>query len=141
MKKNYISKNKKLKYNYIFKKEYIAGLALKGDEVNNIRKQSLDLSKLYIIIKFGELYLNDFKTNTSLNSYKRNLKLLLKKHEINFIKNIVLKSSYSILPYILFWSKGLVKLKIVIAKGKKKIDKRLSIMKKEEYIINQRFND
>ncbi|BAC24258.1 smpB [Wigglesworthia glossinidia endosymbiont of Glossina brevipalpis] len=140
-----ISRNKRAKYNTYIKKEMEAGLSLKGWEVKSLRSNNISISTSYVTLKSSSAYLTGavFQSNTNNNmnfiyEKERNIQLLLHKHEINSLFGYVKIKGYSIVVISLYWKYHKAKLKIGIAKGKKKIDKRLEIKKREWEIKKSR---
>ncbi|VFP84925.1 SsrA-binding protein [Buchnera aphidicola (Cinara splendens)] len=124
--------NKQVKYNFYIQKTIISGIVLQGWEVKSIRLGRVQLTSGYININNNEIYLIGVHIqplNTVVNSClcksDRIRKLLLHKKEIEVIINYVQKKSYTVVPIQLFWHKSWCKVKIGIAKGKSKRDKRL----------------
>ena len=139
-----IASNKKANFNYDIKEKFEAGLVLSGAEVKSLRINTGSIKEAYIIEKKGELWLTNcyikkyFSSNES-NDTIRDRKLLVSKKELNKILGASKKEGMTIVPIILYFNtKGLAKLTIGIAKGKKKHDKRHSIKDKEWGIKQQR---
>ena len=140
-----IATNKKATHDYFINDEFKAGLILTGSEVKSLRVNTGSIKESYITEKEGELWLtnchikkydssNDIDTNTT-----RSRKILVKKKELNKIIGSARKDGMTIVPITLYFNdKGLVKLRIGIARGKKKQDKRSSLKNKEWAISQQR---
>ncbi|MFI4846861.1 MAG: SsrA-binding protein SmpB [Candidatus Makana argininalis] len=138
-----ITKNKKVYFKYKIEKEIEGSLSLKGWEVKSIKSGKIDISNSYISINNNEAYLigSVFQplSNVSLikkEDYKRNKKVLLHKFEINKLLFKIKKENCTIIALYLYWKRSIVKIKIGIAKGKKKYEKKNHI-KKREWKINQ----
>ncbi|CAL4042687.1 SsrA-binding protein [Buchnera aphidicola (Tetraneura ulmi)] len=145
--KNHILvKNKKLYHNFFIKKTIQAGIVLKGWEVKNIRSKKADLIGSYIRISYKEAFLCNFSVNNKSSDINRfnnnkdsfflNKKLLLKKNEILNLSNILKKNGYTVVPIEFYLKNQWIKLKIGIAIGKKKTDKR-NIEKKRDWKIEK----
>jgi SsrA-binding protein len=124
-------KNKKVNYEYFIIDKIVGGIKLQGSEVKAIRLGKVSLTDTYCYLHNNELYLKGMYIGESNVAYShtaiRDRKLLLKKREINKLYNEGLKG-YTILPYRLFINdRGLVKVELVIGKGKKLWDKRETI--------------
>lgn len=135
---NTIAQNKKARFDFFIEEEFEAGLVLEGWEVKSLRAGRVQLKESYIIIQQGELYLFGAHISplTSASTHVqadpvRNRKLLMKAYEINRLIGQVERAGYTLAPLSLYWSKGLVKLKIGLAKGKKQHDKRASIKERD----------
>jgi SsrA-binding protein len=124
--------NRKSKFEYQFIDTYNAGVVLNGVEVKSIRDGKFSFTDSYCIFQNGELFMK----NTSISGIGnddigRDRKLLLKKKELTKL-NKDLINGLSIIPYRLYENdRGLFKIEIVLAKGKKLFDKRESIKKRD----------
>ena len=139
-----IANNKKANHDYFINEKFEAGIVLTGSEVKSLRINTGSIKESYIADKEGELWLTNcyikkyFSSNES-NDTIRDRKLLVSKKELNKILGASKKEGMTIIPIILYFNtKGLAKLTIGIAKGKKKQDKRHSIKDKEWGIKQQR---
>lgn len=128
---NIACQNRKASFNYFFEETYEAGIELLGPEVKSLRSGKANISKSYAIDQDGEIFLNNsFIPTYNQSSYnnhepRRLRKLLLKKKEINKLIGKVNRDGYSIVPLkIYFNNKGIAKILIALAKGKKNHDKR-----------------
>ena len=125
-----ISSNRKARFNYFFKEFFEAGIALKGSEVKSLRDGKANISESYAFDENGEIYL----VNSHIPSYKessynnhdpkRNRKLLLNKREINKLIGRINREGFTLVPTKLYFKKGIAKIEIAVAKGKKHYDKR-----------------
>jgi SsrA-binding protein len=124
--------NRKSKFEYQFVDTYIAGVVLDGVEVKFIRNGNLSFTDSYCTFQNGELYMK----NTSISGIgndiiRRDRKLLLKKKELTKL-NKDLINGLSIIPYRLYENdRGIFKIEVVIAKGKKLFDKRKTIKNRD----------
>jgi SsrA-binding protein len=124
--------NRKSKFEYQFVDTYIAGVVLDGVEVKFIRNGNLSFTDSYCTFQNGELYMK----NTSISGIgndiiRRDRKLLLKKKELTKL-NKDLINGLSIIPYRLYENdRGIFKIEVVIAKGKKLYDKRKTIKNRD----------
>lgn len=131
-------KNKKSGFEFHILKEFTAGMVLSGTEIKSIRYGKASLSDSYCSFIGNELFVHNLHIaeykNASYNSHepKRKRKLLLNKSELKKLLNDVKQSGNSIVTQRLFVDeKGLAKLDIALAKGKKLYDKRESIKEKD----------
>lgn len=130
-------KNRKASFEYEFITKHIAGIILLGSEVKSIRNNQANISDSHCIFIDHELfvknlYIEEYKNATNNHEPKRDRKLLLNKIELNKMIGKVKEKGMSIIPIRLFTNeKGKVKLEIVLAKGRKKHDKREKIKKKD----------
>jgi len=135
MKKSINVINKKVKFEYEFIQTEIAGISLKGSEVKSIREGKVSISESYCFFNNGELFVKGMNISDygygSFHETARDRKLLLKKKELRDLE-FKLINGLSIVPYRLFINeKGLVKLEIVLGRGKKLYDKRNSLKKRD----------
>lgn len=131
-------KNKKAEFEYYLLDEYIAGIQLTGTEIKSVRDAKVSLNDSYCIFIGNELFvknmhISEYKQGTHYNHEpKRDRKLLLNKKELRKIFNKVSEKGYTVIPRLLFTNeKGLAKLTIALAKGKKQYDKRETLKKKD----------
>jgi len=127
--------NKKAKFEYEFIQTETCGIQLFGSEVKSIRQGKASISEGYCYFNNGELFVKGMNISDygygSSHDTTRNRKLLLKRKELNNLEN-QLTNGLTIIPYRLFLNdKGLVKMEIALAKGKKIHDKRESIKKRD----------
>ena len=131
MKTNINIINKKARFEYEFIRTEITGIKLMGSEVKSIRDGKISISEAYCVFIGGELFIKNANiTETEVAySHKSNQdrKLLLKKVELNRLQKELIKG-LTIVPYRIFINdRGLVKVEIVLARGKKLHDKRETI--------------
>ena len=135
--------NKKAKFDYDILEVYEAGLVLFGHEVKSIKQGHISLKGAFVTIKstskkIPELYL----INAHVSLYKqagivkgydpdRSRKLLLKKSEIKHLIGKKKEQGLTLVPLELYNKRGFIKLKFGIGKGRKKVDKRELIKKRE----------
>ena len=140
-----IASNKKANFDYFITEKYEAGLVLTGSEVKSLRINTGSIKESFIIEKEGELWLTNCyikkysSSNEGIYNTIRERKVLVNKKQLNNIIGSSRKDGMTIVPITLYFNdKGLVKLTIGLAKGKKKQDKRISIKDKEWGIKKQR---
>ena len=135
MKKSINIVNKKAKFEYSFLETLIVGIQLVGSEVKSIRQGKASISEGYCYFNNGELFIKGINISDygygSSHDTTRDRKLLLKKKELRDLENQLVKG-LSIIPYRLFLNdKGLIKVEIVLARGKKLYGKRETIKKRD----------
>ena len=139
-----IANNKKANRDYFINEKFEAGIVLTGSEVKSLRINTGSIKESYITDKEGELwltncYIKKYSSSNESSGTNRDRKLLVSKKELHKIIGASKKEGMTIVPIILYFNnKGLAKLTIGIAKGKKKQDKRNSIKDKEWGIKQQR---
>lgn len=132
--KNISIKNKKAGFEYFLLEKFTAGLVLTGTEIKSIREGKANITDAYCVVLEGELYVKNMHINEytfgNYNNHepKRDRKLLITKRELRKIVVKLKDIGITIVPTLLFINeKGLAKLEIAVAKGKKLYDKRENI--------------
>ncbi len=132
-------KNKKASFDYEFVDTYTAGIVLTGTEIKSIRLGKASLVDTYCYFINGELWVKNMHISEyfygSYNNHnpRRERKLLLSKKELRNLQNGEKHPGFTIVPTRLFINeKGLAKLVIALAKGKKQYDKRQSLKEKDD---------
>jgi len=133
-----VARNKKARHNYQIVEEYEAGIALKGSEVKSVRAGKVSISDSYARVKDGELWLENMfiapydSASVFGHDPKRPRKLLMHKKEIVRLAGKVAQKGYTLVPLEVYINdRGLVKVKLALAKGLKKHDKRAAIIERE----------
>lgn len=131
-------KNKKASHEYFLIEYFSAGIVLTGTEIKSIRMGKASLVDSYCILYKNEIYVKNmhiaeyFFGSYNKHEPKRDRKLLLTKREIKKISNSIKEKGLTIVPVRLYINgKGLAKIDISIAKGKKLYDKRESLKLKD----------
>lgn len=137
--KKLIANNKKVYHEYFLEEIYEAGISLHGTEVKSIRMGKCSIKESFVRIeKNGEVYIYGMhvspyeKGNIFNKDPLRPKKLLLHKKEIQKLIGKIAEKGYTLVPVEVYLSKGLVKVQIALAKGKKLYDKRQDIAKKDQ---------
>ena len=132
-------KNRKATFDYEIVETFTAGIVLTGTEIKSIRQGKVGLTDTYCSVINGEVWVkNMYIAEYSFGSYNnhmthRDRKLLLNRKEIRRIAKDALQPGFSIVPLRLFINdRGLAKLVIATARGKKRYDKRQSIKERED---------
>ena len=130
--------NKKAAYEYHFIDVFEAGIVLVGSEIKSIRKGHVNLRDAYCYFIKDELfvkslYIKEYEHANQFNHEpRRERKLLLKRNELKKLNKKTKERGFTIVPYRLYINeKGLAKLEIALAQGKKAYDKRDSIKQKD----------
>lgn len=132
-------KNKRASFDYEFVDTFTAGIVLTGTEIKSIRAGKASLVDTYCYINNGEIWVKNMYValyeEGSYNNHveRRERKLLLNKKEIINLRDDTKSPGFTIVPVRLFINeKGLAKLVIALARGKKEYDKRQSLKEKED---------
>ena len=131
-------KNKKASFEFEFIETYTAGIVLTGTEIKSIRLSKASIAEAYGLISKNEIllrnmYIQPYENGTHYNHQpRRDRKLLLNRSEINKIDRKIKSKGLTLVPVNLFINKkGLAKIEIALAKGKKIYDKREELKKKD----------
>jgi SsrA-binding protein len=130
--------NRKAEYEYYFVKKYEAGIMLQGTEVKALREGMANLNDAFCYFVGEELYVKslyvaEYSQGNIYNHEARRLrKLLLRGAELKTLLRRVSEKGFTIVPYrIYFNERGIAKLEIALAQGKKSYDKRATIKERE----------
>jgi len=130
--------NRRAYHDYEIIEPFEAGIVLQGTEIKSIRNHGASLQEAYVKVLSGEVWLVGSTIapyrfgNIHNHEEKRDRKLLMHKREINRLKTAVQEKGLTIVPLSMYLSKGKIKVRIAIAKGKKNFDKRSDIKEKDE---------
>jgi SsrA-binding protein len=126
----YIAQNRKARHDYLIENTLEAGLMLAGSEVKSLRKGGASINEAYAAERGGELFL----MNANIPIYaaarvnhepRRARKLLLHKKELNKLAGAVTRDGMTLVPLGLYFNdRGIAKVALGLAKGKRKADKR-----------------
>lgn len=132
-----VANNKKAYFDYFIEDKYETGIALHGTEVKSVRMGRCSIKEAYIKVENGEVFIYGMhispyeKGNIFNKDPLRTKKLLMHRYEINKIFAKIQQKGYTLVPLQVYLKKGLVKIEIGVAKGKKLYDKRADIAKKD----------
>lgn len=137
--KNIIIKNKRASFDYELLDFYTAGMVLVGTEIKSIRQGKASLVEAFCYFHNGELWLKNASiTEYSYGSYNnhkatRERKLLLNRKELKRLQEYVQTPGVTIVPTKIFINeRGLAKIEIAPARGKKQYDKRASMKERDD---------
>ncbi|QGS51531.1 SsrA-binding protein SmpB [Spiroplasma tabanidicola] len=132
-----ILKNKKAYFNYEILDSWEAGIVLTGPEIKSIRGKEVSIEEAFILIRKGQVEI----LNMNIKKYEyahyvnqdsiRNRKLLLHKQEIKKILKRIQLENLTLVPLKLYFKGNYAKLEIGLGKGKKLVDKRETIKKRD----------
>jgi SsrA-binding protein len=131
--------NRRAFHDYEILDTFESGIALLGTEIKSLRNHGGSLQDAYVDIRKGELWL----INSSIAPYsfgnihnhpeRRERKLLMHLREIEHLKKLTQEKGLTLIPLSIYFNKkGIAKVKIASAKGKKSYDKRAAIKKRED---------
>ncbi len=131
-------KNRSAYHEYFIDAKYAAGIVLLGTEVKSIRNGKVSFNDSYCVLNSGEVWIKSLHiaeySHGNINNHEpmRDRKLLLQRREINKIESKLKEKGYTLIPLRIYFSeKGLVKVEVGLAKGKKLHDKRETIRQKD----------
>jgi SsrA-binding protein len=131
-------KNKKASFEFEFIDTYVVGVMLKGTEIKSIRESKVSLTEAFCLFLDGELYIRQMHISpySMAASYNhvavRDRKLLLKKKELEKLETKSAEKGLAIIPVRIFINdRGLAKMEIALARGKKIHDKRQDLKEKD----------
>jgi SsrA-binding protein len=133
-----ICRNRKAYFEYAIDDLYEAGLVLKGTEVKSLRQGKVSINDAYARFKDGELYLYNAHispyTPAALASHEpeRPRKLLLHSWELRRLLGKTQERGFTLIPLRMYFRDEHAKVEIALARGKKKVDKRETIRRREE---------
>ena len=132
-------KNKRASFDYEFVDTYTAGIVLTGTEIKSIRLGKASLVDTYCYFVRGELRVKNmhiaeyFYGSYNNHAARRERKLLMTRKELRKLQDAEKNPGFTIVPTRLYINeKGLAKLVIALAKGKKQYDKRQSLKEKDD---------
>jgi len=128
---NTIALNKRARHDYFIEEKFEAGIVLEGWEVKSMRESRAQLTESYVFIKNGEAFISGmhitplYTASTHVNPENTRVrKLLLHRKQLDKLIGAVERKGYTLVGTALYWSHGLVKVEIGLAKGKQQHDKR-----------------
>jgi SsrA-binding protein len=133
-----VADNRRARYDYYIEDKLEAGIALQGSEVKSLREGKATIAESYASVEGGELYL----INANIPEYqqaardnhapKRPRKLLLHRHELAKLTGAIQREGMTVVPLRLYFNwRGLAKVELGLARGKKLHDKRETERKRD----------
>ncbi|MDO5033434.1 MAG: SsrA-binding protein SmpB [Eubacteriales bacterium] len=132
-----LAHNRKAGFSYEILERFEAGLVLTGTEVKSVRQGKVNLQEAYATVERGEVFVKSMHISPYDQGNRfnpdplRKRKLLLHKSEIRKLAASIQQEGLTLVPLRLYLKRGLIKLELAIAKGKKLYDKRETIKKRE----------
>lgn len=132
-----VATNRKARHDYHIEESFEAGIVLTGSEIKSVRAGRVNLRDSYAVVRDGELWL----INAHIAPYdpasrqnhkpRRERKLLMHRRQINRLASRVQERGYTLVPLRMYLRRGLAKVELALARGKRKYDKREAIAKRE----------
>ncbi len=133
-----IAENRRARFDYAIEDDLEVGIVLEGSEVKSLREGQSNIAESYASVDEGELWLTNSyiapyaQAKTFGHEERRRRKLLVSRKELSKLWNATQRQGMTLVPLVMYFNhKGLVKLKIGIAKGKKVADKRETSAKRD----------
>ena len=131
-------RNRQATFQYELLDKYIAGIMLRGTEIKSIREGKVNLQDGYCYFSNGEIFAKGINITPYAqgNHYNheagRERKLLMKKSELKKLESKIEEKGLALIPIKIFINdRGLAKLEIAVARGKKTHDKREGIKERD----------
>ena len=133
-----IAQNRKARHDYLIESTLEAGLVLTGSEVKSLRRGRCSIGEAYAHEEGGELYLRNmhispYEAANRLNHEpRRRRKLLVHRRELARLIGQIQRGGYTLVPLSIYFNeRGIAKLELAVARGKRKADKRQSEKKRD----------
>lgn len=133
-----IAENRRARFDYFIESDLECGVVLEGSEVKSLRVGGANIAECYASVEEGELWLiNSYvapyaQAKTWGHAERRKRKLLVSRKELARLWAATAKQGMTLVPLVLYFNdRGVAKLKIGIAKGKKQADKRETSAKRD----------
>jgi SsrA-binding protein len=132
-----VARNRRARFEYDLLEKVEAGIVLTGTEVKSLRNGKASLEESYAGVDNGEVWLYGcdipeyLQANRMNHAPKRPRKLLLHRREIGKLENRTNEKGLTLVPLSLYFKKGVAKVELCLAKGRKTFDKREAIKKQD----------
>lgn len=133
-----IAENRRARFDYAIESDLECGVLLLGSEVKSMRQGGSNIAESYASVEDGELWLiNSYiapyeQAKTWGHEERRKRKLLVSRKEMADLWNLTQRKGMTLVPLVMYFNhRGIAKIKIGIAKGKKNVDKRATEAKRD----------
>ncbi|MCY4243568.1 MAG: SsrA-binding protein SmpB [Rhodobacter sp.] len=133
-----VAENRRARFDYAIEDDLECGIALEGSEVKSLRGGGANIAESYAEVQEGELWLvNSYiapydKARTFRHLERRRRKLLASRKELARLWSETRRKGMTLVPLVLYFNhRGIAKLKIGVAKGKRTVDKRAAEAKRD----------
>lgn len=132
-----IAHNRRARFEYHIEETYEAGLALTGTEVKSLRAGRASIQEAFARVEHGEvwlyhLHIPPYEAGSIFNHDPlRTRKLLLHRSEVRRLYGRTQQKGYTLIPLRLYFRRGVAKIELGVARGKKQYDKRAAIAQRE----------
>ena len=132
------AENRRARFDYAIEDDLECGIVLEGSEVKSLRAGGANIAESYATMDAGELWLvNSYiapydQAKSFRHEERRRRKLLVSRKELSRLWNATQRQGMTLVPIVLYFNhKGMAKLKLGVAKGKKLHDKRDTSAKRD----------
>ncbi|MEO0669408.1 MAG: SsrA-binding protein SmpB [Pseudomonadota bacterium] len=132
------AENRRARFDYAIEDDLECGIVLEGSEVKSLRAGGANIAESYATVDAGELWLvNSYiapydQAKSFKHEERRRRKLLVSRKELSRLWNATQRQGMTLVPIVLYFNhKGMAKLKLGVAKGKKLHDKRDTSAKRD----------
>ncbi len=132
------AENRKARFNYELLEELEAGIELSGHEVRAIRTGKMSLEGAHVTVRGGEVFLvgasiSPYQPNNTPKSYSptQNRRLLLTRKEIETLSDSEKQKGLTVVPISVYNKGRRIKVRLAVARGKKKFDKRETLKRRD----------
>ena len=131
-----VASNRRARYDYDIADTYECGIALAGSEVKSLRAGQVSLLDAYARVQDGEVWLHGmhvkpYEFAKAPPEAVRPRKLLLHRREIDKLLGMTSTQGMTLVPLRVYFSHGMAKVELAVAKGRRKYDKRQAIRERE----------
>ena len=133
-----IATNKRAFFDYEKIQLFEAGIVLTGTEIKSVRQGQVNIAGAYAMWKSDEIILESMHiSNYNPAAFRnhdpiRSRKLLLHKKEIAMIHSLTMEKGLTVVPTRVYLKESLLKVELMVGRGKKRYDKRQAIMQKQQ---------
>jgi len=138
MSRKVVARNRRARFDYEILDTFEAGMVLLGSEVKSLRAGQASISEAYVAMRSNEAWLESMTIPPYVYSHlgghdpTRTRKLLLQRREIDRIGARMREQGLTLIPTQVYFSNGKAKIELALGKGKRRIDKRHAIKKREQ---------
>jgi SsrA-binding protein len=138
MSRKVVARNRRARFDYEILDTFEAGMVLLGSEVKSLRAGQASINEAYVAMRSNEAWLESMTIPPYIYSHlgghdpTRTRKLLLQRREIDRIGARMREQGLTLIPTQVYFSNGKAKIELGLAKGKRRIDKRHAIKKREQ---------
>lgn len=132
-----LAENRQARHNFFIEEVYETGMVLTGTEIKSLRAGKANMRDSFAIVKNGEVFLHNLhispydQGNRFNHEPTRVRKLLLHKEQINKLIGYIQQKGLTLVPLKIYLKRGMAKMTLGVAKGKKLHDKRQDMAEKD----------